>query len=263
MFSFLRRVINSKEIIFSLARNEVRQRYTGTAAGAIWAIMQPLSVITVFWFVFSVGFKAVGPNNMPFLAYFLPAFIAWMYFSEVVNNSPQMIISKSYLVKKTIFPSEILPIISLISLFWVHLIIVGISLLVIVSQGYLLTWKILLLPLPLGLLLVMALGLGWLISSINVFYRDAGQVVLILTNMWFWMTPIVWAIDIVPTTYRFLFELNPFYLIVEGYRFALIDSYVFPGRPLLWISAFICAFGSLLIGGLIFRRLKLEFADEL
>lgn len=263
MFSFLRRVINSKDIIFSLSRNEVRQRYMGTAAGTIWAVLQPLSIIAVFWFVFSVGFKAVGPNNMPFLAYFLPAFIAWMYFSEVVNNSPQMIISKGYLVKKTVFPSEILPIISLISLFWVHLIIVGISFLAILSQGYAFTWKVLLLPLPVGLLLVMTLGLGWLISSINVFYRDAGQIVQMLTNIWFWMTPIVWAIDIVPLSYRFLFDLNPFYLIVEGYRFVLIDSYAFPDRPLLWVSGLVFAFGSLISGAFIFRRLKVEFADEL
>jgi len=263
MFLFIRKLINAKEVIFLLARKEIRQRYMGTAIGAVWAIIQPLSIIVVLWFVFSVGFKAVGPNNMPFLAYFLPAYIAWMFFNEVVNNSSQLIISNRYLIKKTLFPSEVLPIINLLSIFWIHLIIILISVIVIIFHGYELTWKILYLPIPLGILIVMALGLGWLISSINVFYRDAAQIVMMITNVWFWMTPIVWATTIVPENLSFLFEANPFYIIVEGYRYALIDDYPFSSNVLTWISGLVIPFGCLFAGGIVFRRLKPEFPDEL
>lgn len=263
MFSFVKQVIKSRDMIFSLSRNEIKQRYLGTSIGILWAILHPLSIIAVFWFVFSIGFKAVGPGNMPFLAYFLPGFIAWMFFSEVVNTSPQLILSKSYLIKKTVFPSEILPIINLLSMFWVHLLIIGISIIVVSLHGYNLTWKILLLPIPVGLLMLMALGISWLISSVNVFYRDAGQVIQVLTNIWFWMTPIVWSVDILPPTYQFIFDINPFHLIVEGYRFAFIDGYTFPNSLTMWLSALVFTICCLLIGGITFRRLKLEFADEM
>lgn len=115
----------------------------------------------------------------------------------------------------------------------------------------------------LAALSVFSLGLGWFFSSMNVLYRDAGQVLGVILNMWFWLTPIVWGLDIIPEKYQYFVKLNPLYYIVEGYRFSFL--YHIP----LWHSYSVAIYFwavcllSFIAGAFVFRRLKPEFAEVL
>jgi len=262
-FSLVNRAIISRRMILALALKDLQSQYGGTVGGKLWAIIQPLSVVLVFWFVFSFGFRVQGPNSIPFLVFFLPGFVAWSFFSQQINQSPYLVLSKDYLLHRIPFPMEILPIVSIVSGILPHLVILLVSWVIILGHGYDLTWKIFLLPFIFAMLSVMTIGLSWLISSINVFFRDVGPGVQIIVNLWFWMTPIVWTVDMLPEPYRIFLDINPFNAVVEGYRYAMIADYAFPARPVLWGSFIIATILFLAIGGGVFRRLKPHFADEI
>ena len=262
-FNFLRRIYIYRSIIMTMAIREIQNRYVGTLAGFVWSVINPLMMIFVFWFVFSVGLKIQPVGNVPFIVVFLCGLIPWTMFSETLMANTNSITGNSHLVKKMVFPTEILPIVNLVAS--------------LISHGIMLTILIVLLlftKIPFSIynfqflyyllaLSVFTLGLSWCFSAINVFYRDVGQIISVVINMWFWLTPIVWLIDMVPKEYQYIIKLNPIYYIVEGYRSAFIYHVPF------WVNyrwgIYFCSLSLffLIIGGLIFRKLKPEFADVL
>ena len=119
-----------------MARREFRTRYIGTFGGALWAIVHPVALVVTFWLVFSVGFRAQGPNDTPFLVYFLCALIPWLTFSEVLNSSTNAVTGNAHLVKKIVFPSEVLPLVYLEASSITHLAMVVVLATVTVLSGF-------------------------------------------------------------------------------------------------------------------------------
>ena len=113
---FLTNIYRHRHMINIMARREFETRYVGTHGGALWAITHPLALVVIFWFVFSVGFKAQGPGNTPFVLYFVSGLVPWLMFNEVLGASTNGVTGNVHLVKKTIFPTEILPLVFVINL---------------------------------------------------------------------------------------------------------------------------------------------------
>ena len=104
-----------RETVWPMAVRAFLDKYAGTLGGVSWAIINPLAVVAVFWFVFSVGFKAQGPDNMPFVVYFITGLAPWLFFAEVVQGNVTAITANPHLVTKVVFPTHLLPVATLIS----------------------------------------------------------------------------------------------------------------------------------------------------
>lgn len=258
---FLRQVLQHRDMIFALAVRDLQSRYVGTLGGVLWAFVHPIAIVSVFYFVFAVGFRAQGPSSTPFILWFVCGLVPWFFFNDTLLAITNSITGNAHLVKKTIFPTEVLPLVHVISSFFPHIIFM------IILVGMLGFFNI---PFSAGRLLVayylvctvtLVLGLGWLLSALQVFYRDIGQALTIILNIWFWATPIVWSQEIVPAEYRGLLFLNPIFYIVEGYRGLMIyGTLVWPNTQET-ATFWGITLGVLFLGVYVFRRLKPEFAD--
>ena len=268
-FRFLHLLYNQRSIIWAMAKREIQTRYAGTLAGLVWSFLHPLMLILIYWFVFSVGLKVQPAGDVPFIIYFLCGLIPWMAFAETLSASTNAIAGNPHLVKKTVFPTEILPIAHLVASMVSHVIMLVILVVLMVFYRrefslYNLQFIYFLLAMS-----VFCVGLGWMVSSLNVFYRDAGQILTVVLNMWFWVTPIVWPFEKVLeklTQYPIVIETfrrNPMYYIVEGYRASFISHRGFWENWQLGVYFWAVALTVFVLGGLLFRKLKPDFPEML
>ncbi|MCP3943384.1 MAG: ABC transporter permease [Desulfobacteraceae bacterium] len=263
LFDFLGKIYSHRVMIMAMARQNLKRQYAGTFGGFLWHVIHPLMTILVFWLIFSAGLKVQPMENAPFIVVFCCGYIPWMTFSQTLSVSTSIIVDNSHLTTKTVFPTEILPIVSLIANLMGHGILMCIFLLLLFfNQIPFSLWNLQFIY-YLFSLSVLTISLGWFLSAVNVFFRDVGQIFSIILNLWFWMTPIVWPVSIVPEKYRFILDLNPVYYIVKGYKLSFIDHVPFwhnlTGGLYFWA---LCSL-VLLIGSCVFRKLKPEFAELL
>jgi ABC-type polysaccharide/polyol phosphate export permease len=250
-----------RSVIGALAMRDFQSRYAGTAGGALWAVLHPLAITTVFYFVFAVGFRAQGPSGTPFVLWFVCGLIPWFFFNDTLLAISRSVTGNSHLVKKTVFPTEVLPLVQLGSGLLPHLVFMLVLAGLMIASGVTLSVSRLLFVYFTFCACVLLLGLGWLLSALQVFFKDVAQGLTIILNLWFWMTPIVWPLDAVPAQYRHLLMLNPAYYIIDGYRGMLVFDRI--GWP--DVAASLCFWGItcvlLVVGAYVFHRLKPEFAD--
>lgn len=246
-----------------MALRDIKTRYVGTVAGFVWSIINPLMIILVYWFVFSVGFKVQLAEGVPFIIVFLCGFIPWVMFTETLTTSVGSINANAHLIKKMVFPTEILPVVSLVAAWMTHIIMLAIlALLLLANNIPLSVYNFQFLYYFMGLS-VLSLGFGWLFSALNVFFRDVTQIVSVVLNMWFWLTPIVWSSDILPQKYQLIIKLNPIYYIVEGYRSSFVHNVPFWHNYRLGIYFWIVCAIFFIAGAFTFRKLKPDFAEVL
>jgi lipopolysaccharide transport system permease protein/teichoic acid transport system permease protein len=241
--------------------HDIFSRYVGTFGGGLWAVFHPLSTVLTYWFVFSVGFKVNGPSGTPFIVYFITGFAPWLLFNSTILSNVSVISANAHLVKKTVFPIEVLPIVKLIAETATHFLLLLILLCVLGYYGYFPTLFTLQVLYYFFAECILVLGLSWLLSALQVFHRDINQGIGVILNLWFWLTPIVWSDDMIPQDYRWLIQVNPFIYIVDGYRNAFLihrGAWLDIGAgATYWLTAGII----LLSGAQCFRKLKPHFAD--
>jgi lipopolysaccharide transport system permease protein/teichoic acid transport system permease protein len=202
--------------------NDFRQRYLGSYLGILWAFIQPTITVLIFWFVFQVGFKSQPVNDVPFILWLIAGMFPWFFFNDALSNATNAVMENSYLVKKIVFKVSFLPIIKILSALIVHLFFVFFMYGLFMVYGYVFDLHWLQVFYYLGAMIVLILGISYITSSVVVFFRDMGQLVAMLLQFGFWMTPIFWSIGMVPAKFQWLIKLNPLYYIVEGYRASMI-----------------------------------------
>ncbi len=256
-------IVASREMIFALAMRDLQSKYAGTLGGTLWAVVHPLSIVTIFYFVFAVGFKAQGPSETPFILWFVCGLVPWFYFGETLQNIAGSITSNGHLVKKTIFPTEILALVHLVSGLFPH------AIFMLILAGMLAFFNVsfqvdrLLVAYFLLCNCALVISFGWMLSALQVFYRDIAQGLTIILNLLFWITPIVWPLEIMPERFRGLMIYNPVYYIIEGYRGLLIFDYVLWPSTKASVCFWIITMSAFIAGSYVFLRLKTEFADIL
>lgn len=262
-YNLSKKIISLRSTIFYLALKNAKSRYAGTIGGIFWTILTPLATILVYWFIFGIGLKLQAEQNLPFIILFLSGFIPWLFFSEALNINAQAITANPYLAKKTIFPTEILPISNLLTGAIPHLLLLMVLMIILKINGLALSINIFLFLYYFSGLCVLSLGLGWTVAALNVFYRDIGQSLSILLNIWFWLTPITWFMPILPEKWRWFIHLNPLYWVIEGYRHAFIPTYTSDLPALPHTYFWIVSISLLVFGAFTFKTLKFEFAEAL
>lgn len=261
--SLLRSADRYRSIIISLTQQELLRRYAGSVIGAVWVVVQPVLLVLTYWFVFSIALKIRVDGSTPFLVVFIAGLIPWLTFQEVVTQSAFSITSNPHLVKKIVFPVEVLPVVHLCVALIGQGVMLGILCGLLLLTGHSLGIHALEILYYACALSVIAVALGWLVAALNVFARDTAQAISSILTVWFWLTPVVWPVSALPTGYRWVAEANPLWYIVHGYRKALILGEPFwtdpGGAARFWLVALILA----ALGFMTFRRLKHEFADLL
>lgn len=261
-------VYSNRRLIFKLAKNDFKTRYTGSYLGIIWAFIQPVVTIVTYWLVFEKGLKAgaaisTSGISVPFVLWLTAGLVPWFFFSEALNNGTNALMEYNYLVKKVVFKISILPIIKIISALFVHLFFMFFTLLLFTCYGYYPDLYSLQLIYYSLCVFVLVLAICYSTCAIVIFFRDLAQIISIILQIGMWATPIMWQLNIVDEKFRFIFKLNPMYYIVQGYREALIDKIWFWQQWKLSIYFWIFVLVVFLIGTVIFKRLKVHFADVL
>ncbi len=250
-------------LIVSMAVREVKAQYVGSSLGFLWTLIHPMVMITVFWFVFSVGFKARPLNDVPFVVWLTAGLAPWYFFSEIVSGSTGLVVTNAHLVKRTIFYPQILPIVKILAALVTHIVFILVLFCLIGFQQQPFSFYFLQAFYYLACLIILALGLSWATSALNVFLRDIAQLVIVALQVGFWVTPILWDIRMMPEQVQLYLKLNPVYYIVQGYRDSFI-SFVPFWHHSFYTFYFWVVTGTVLLGGaLIFQRLKPQFSDVL
>ena len=258
-------LFQNRNLIFALAKNDFKTKYAGSYLGIVWAFIQPIVTVLVYWFVFQVGLKSPGSTGFPFVLWMIAGLVPWFFFSDVLNAGTNALLEYSYLVKKVVFKISILPMVKEISALIVHLFFVAFMVFLYSCYGYFPDLYFLQLLYYSFCVFVFSLGICYATCAIVIFFRDLSQIISIVLQVGVWVTPIMWNIDQVsmPSFLLKLLKLNPFYYIVQGYRDSLINKVWFFEHFDLTIYFWIVTLALFGIGTIIFKRLKVHFADVL
>lgn len=263
IINFIKNIISSRRMVWSLAKNDLKERYSGSILGLAWAVVQPLFTICIMWFVFSFGFRTVPIDDVPFILWLSAGMIPWFFLSEAFITTANCIVEKSYLVKKVVFNITLLPIVKIVSILFVHLFFVVLLILMFCIYGYMpkiVYFQLLYYMMAAACFIV---ALSYITSSIVVFSKDFGQLIAITVQFLFWATPIFWNLTLIPEGYRWVFKFNPCWYIVNGYRDTLIYNKLFWQEP-MDILIFWTITGMIgLLGVILFKKLRPHFADVL
>lgn len=262
-FAFLRTLWANRLLIVRMTVYDLKMRYLGSSMGILWGFVSPLVTIGVYWVVFKYGLKAHAPSGGDFGPWFIAGILPWFLFSEVMLNGCGAILEKPYLVQKLVFRVEFLPFIKLMSSLLVHGILVTICITAFTWQTGSFSTDIPQLLYYMAGLSCIALGGAFLFSAITVFIRDMTQILQVILQLLFWLTPILWTYAMLPESLRRWFQLNPLACFVEGYRAALLGGDPFWLHPNQQIFFWGTAALALLGGAFIFLRLRPHFADVL
>ncbi|MBY9077526.1 ABC transporter permease [Paenibacillus sp. CGMCC 1.18879] len=266
MFSirgFSKEVYSSRRMITSLAINDFKMKYAGSYLGIVWAFVQPIVTILVYWAVFQVGFRSGQVEKVPFILWLMSGLIPWFFYYEAMTSATNCYFEYSYLVKKVLFKISILPIVKIISSFFVHIFFLAVMLLIFLIYGVYPTLYALQLIYYVGCLIAITIALSYITSSIVVFLKDFGQIVAIIMQFGIWVTPIMWNYKMVPENWRWVFKINPMYYVVEGYRDSMFNHVWFWDKinETLWFWNLTLLY--FVIGYIVFKKLKPHFSDVL
>jgi lipopolysaccharide transport system permease protein len=255
----------NRSLIMQMTKRDVIGRYKGSVMGLAWSFFNPLLMLTVYTFVFSMVFKSrwsgAGGNESRthFAVVLFVGMIVQGLFAEVLNRAPGLILGNVNYVKKVIFPLEILPVISMgAALFHSMISLLVLFIAFILFNGYL-HWTAFFLPLVLFPLIVTALGFSWMFASLGVFIRDVGQTIGIIMTVIMFLSPVFYPITAVPEKYRPWIMANPLTFIIEQARGVIIWGHLpnWGGLGLYLLAAL----GVAWIGFAWFQKTRKGFAD--
>ncbi|OGL43738.1 MAG: hypothetical protein A2161_01805 [Candidatus Schekmanbacteria bacterium RBG_13_48_7] len=249
----------SLRLLFVFVSQELRGRYVGSTMGIFWNLINPLVMISLYTLVFQVFLKMQTPDHPSYAAFIFCGLLPWMAISESLMRSTTTILENANLVKKVVFPTEILILNIVISSFiheLIGLVLFIILLLILGTPPGLASFLILFVFI---IQIIFSIGLGFFFSTLNVYIRDVTPLLQAFLTLWFFLTPIVYPMDKIPAEYATYCRLNPLYSLIKMYRSLLLKNQVMQLQDLLIFSAY--ALGMFLIGLKYFQSNKLEFSD--
>lgn len=255
----------SRHLIWKLAKNDFKKRYAGSYMGAVWAMIQPVVTVAMYYVVFEVimGNPGRGSDDAPYVLFLTAGLVPWFFFSEALNNGTNALIEYNYLVKKVVFKISILPIIKIIAATFIHAFFVLVLLVIAAFYGFYPTIYTIQIFYYSACMFIFVLALCYTTCAIVVFFKDLSQIINIMLQIGMWATPILWDINKINDGWAMALKINPLVYIVNGYRSAIYEKewffQDFYSTMYFWIVT-VVLFG---MGGLVFKKLKVHFADVL
>ena len=251
IFSLPMDIYKNRRLVAKLAKNDFKTRYAGSYLGIVWAFIQPVITILVYWFVL----------------YLVAGIVPWFFFQDALIGGTNSLLEYNYLVKKVVFNISVLPVVKIISAMFVHAFFVLFTIILYAAYGKFPDFYYLQIIYYSVCVFILVLGLSYATSAIVIFFRDLTQIINIVLQVGVWLTPIMWIVEASPLmghpVIMKILKLNPMYYIVSGYRDTFLMKTWFWEHAgwtvYFWIFTILC----FLFGSWVFKRLRIHFADVL
>lgn len=264
MLNLFRGLWSYRGFILGSVQREFQSKYRNSLLGALWNVINPLAMIIVYTVIFSQVMKARLPgvdSTFAYSIYLCAGLITWTYFAEVSGRAQNIFIEQANLLKKLSFPRLCLPLVVIFTASVNFAIVLGLFILFLLITGNFPGWAILAMIPLLLIQLAFAIGLGVTLGVLNVFFRDVGQFFSVALQFWFWLTPIVYSVSILPESVRPLMTLNPMASLMAAYQGIFVGGH-WPDWHSLWLIS-VLAVGLCGLGMALFRDHAGEMVDEL
>lgn len=247
-----------RELIAFLTWRDIQVRYKQTVLGVAWIALQPLATTLIFTVIFGALVR-VPSDGLPYAVFALAGIVPWNFFASAFNRGAASLVGSANLISKVYFPRLVIPISSVLS----PIVDVAVAMLVLLSlslyYGIAPSLSILAVVPLILLALALALGVALWLSALNVRYRDVGHVIPFLTQLWFYATPIIYPMSLLPPQWRAMQALNPLAAVAEGFRWAVLGKPAPPAQ--MFVTAVTVTLVVLVSGAFAFRRMEQTFAD--
>ena len=263
MLSSLRRLLRYRALIQSLVARELKARYRGSVLGFFWSFVNPLLLLLVYTFVFTVVLPGVHPPELePFALFMFCGILPWSWFSSSLLEASNVLIAGGNLIRKVLFPAEILPIVTVLAGLAHFCFGLPILAAFLVYYGVpIVATDLLWFPVVVLTQLVLTLGLALMLSALAVHFRDIRDLLANLLTLWFFATPIIYALSQAPPSVRRFLNFNPFTHLAVAYQEVLFRGGAFDGWPrLLAVGA--ASLAVLALGYTVFDRLRDTLDEE-
>jgi lipopolysaccharide transport system permease protein len=243
----LKEVWDYRELLYFFVWRDVKVRYKQTAIGVLWVVLQPLMTMGVFTIFF--GRLAKLPSQgLPYPVFYFCALVPWSYFAQALNNCTSILVANQGVITKVYFPRLVLPLAAVCSGLVDCTIGVAVMILLTLGFGIRPPGTIVLVPALLLLAILTALGVGLWTSALNALYRDVASIIPFLVQFWMLASPVAYPSSLVPSKWRWLYELNPMAGVIDGFRWAVTGR----GQPPVQMLASAAMVAVVLVGGLFF-----------
>jgi lipopolysaccharide transport system permease protein len=248
-----------RELFLFLAWRDILVRYKQTIIGIAWSVIRPLLTMIVFTIIFGKIAK-LPSDGAPYAIMVFSAMLPWQFFSNTLNEGGNSLISNSSMISKVYFPRIIIPTTSMIVSLIDFLISFVILACIMGVYLYVPSWKIVFVPLFLILAIITSLGITYLISALNVKYRDFRYVLPFIVQFGLYVSPVGFSSSVIPGNWRLLYSLNPMVGVIDGFRWCIqgTDNIIYWPGFILSICVAILVF---VVGFMVFRKTEREFAD--
>ena len=267
IIKLIKDIKEKRKMTSGLAAADFKKRFAGSYFGVLWMFVQPVVTVLVFFFIFQLGMKSVPPvPGVPYVIWLIPGLIPWFFINESISGITNCLNEYSYLVKKLVFPVELLPVIKVCSCFLVHACFLVIMFAVFLIGGNMpmIQWIQVLYYSFAALML--SLGIGFFTSAVYAFFKDMQQIVGIVLQFGMWLAPIMYWDGMFTADHPWMapiFKLNPVYYIVAGYRDSMLTGNFFWERPLNTVYFWLVVMIIFYVGLKVFTKLRPHFSDVL
>ena len=258
MFKRIKGIWEFKYLIYNLVARDLKVKYKGSTLGFLWSLLNPLLMLVVYTVAFKYVIKLKVPN---FTIFLFSALLPWTFLSSSLSMGVTSITENSNLVKKVYFPREVLPLsivlVNLFHFFLTFVVLIPALLFFKVQLGF----SFFFLAVIIFFQTLFVLGLTLIVSALNVYYRDMKHFLEVLLQLWFWLTPIIWSVSLIPDKYRDYAYLNPFTPYVKAYRDIILDNSI--PHPLMLAIVIVIGVVVFLLGAFVFHKKQRRFAEEI
>ena len=258
-------IVRQRRLIWAMAKREITDRYAGQMLGAVWAVGHPLILMAVYVFVFGYVFRTRigGTHELPldYTTYLLSGLVPWLCVQESLNKAPTSVTANTSLVKQVVFPTEVLPVKSVLASLVTQLVSTAILVVYVLASYGSLPLTYLLLPVALIIQVTQVIGLALMLAALGVYLRDLKDLVQVGTLVSMYLLPVFYLPAMVPSLFRPLLYANPF-----SYTVWIYQDLCYFGRiehPIAWVVAAVLSLAFFISGWLVFQRLKPMFGNVL
>lgn len=254
----VKELIRYKDLLYFLVVRGIKAKYAQSVLGVGWAVLQPLVQTLVFTVIFG-NLAQMGSDGVPYMLFSFAAMVPWNYFSNILTESSNSLVSQKNMISKVYFPRLVLPLSSVFS----KLLDFGIAFLVMIGlffyYNFFPSWQIVFFPLLMLILIMTSLGVGMILSAMAIQYRDVQYAMTFMVRIIMYSVPVVYSISIIPQKYLYWYALNPMVGVIEGMRAAFLGTKQMP-LDLIAIGGSVSVV-LFVFGAFYFKRMERTFAD--
>lgn len=264
MREFLANLIANRGILVTLARRDLTAAYSGSVAGNLWVILDPLVYVLLTLLFFQFAIKGGDTGGVPYVAWVLPIVVFWTFVNGALSAMVGSVREYGYLLRHRSFDLRLVAVVKLLSGGFVHVMLMAVVLMALAAfVGVHPTWKLLQLPYYLLSMMAVLLCMGWLVSALGTFWKDMRNLVSIFLQLEFWVSPVFWEPERFPKPVALIMYINPFYYPLHGYRQAILGGDFGPHFLVMTVYFWALVAGLAWLASRTFRRLQRSFGDVL